>query len=355
MQSQGEVEGPVVSGRQFAMSGHTRHHLDVRDRLAVDAWERFARGEEVRGGVRADILLSWHRCRDDYGVDPHREAASVAAEGQQPANGAVVAAELGAAAISLAPDLEALGGIVSVADGRGRVLSAWGEKRALTRAREQHLDPWFGWSEESIGTTGIGLAIESARAVRVVGAEHWCSPFQDWSCNAVAVRDPATHEAAGVIAISAWRRSLPEGTMTPLVQAVRQVERRLQERLPTRPPTASRLRAAQTRVAATRAGRTIVVSASDVQLAEFVDGVLWLQTDQGRVRAIAKNLADLAQRLDARQFVRVSRQVLVNVDCVREVTRSRKRGVWIALDGSDVLLGVSRRRVPELRAALGLK
>jgi DNA-binding LytR/AlgR family response regulator len=142
--------------------------------------------------------------------------------------------------------------------------------------------------------------------------------------------------------------------MAPLVQAVRRVERRLQERLPAPTPRMPRPRSGQARVAATHAGRTIVVPAHEVRLAEFVDGVVWLHTSRGRVRAVARNLVDLGRRLDATQFVRVSRQALVNTDHVREVTRSRTRGVWIGLDGTDVLLQVSRRRLPEVRAALGL-
>lgn len=336
------------------MSGRAgrRERLDSRGRLAADAWERFARGEEVRGGVRADILLSWHRCRDDYRISPERECALLAPEGQRAgADTAVVAAELGAVAVSIAPDAEAIGGVVSVADGTGRVLSAWGEHGAVARSREQNLGPWFGWSEHSIGTTGIGLALESAGAVRVSGAEHWCSAFHDWSCNAVAVRDPATKDAVGVIAVSAWRRALPDSTMAPLVAAVRRVERRLHERLAREEPRPLRQRA-PARVAATHAGRVIVVPAHTVEMAEFLGGVVWLQTDRGRLRAVARNLVDFEQRLGDPRFVRISRQVLVNSDRVREVTRSRKRGVWIGLEGADVLLPVSRRRVPELRRML---
>jgi transcriptional regulator of acetoin/glycerol metabolism len=339
------------------VSGHLGHvrRLDQRDRLAADAWERFARGEEVRGGVRADILLSWHRCRDDYRVDPQRERAEAAFDnGPQPADGIVVAAELGAAAVSIAADVQAIGGIVSVADGTGRVLSAWGEKRAIARARDQNLGPWFGWAEPSTGTTGIGLALESPGPVRVVGAEHWCSPFHEWSCNAVAVRDPATNDAVGVIAVSAWRRALPETTMQPLVQAVCRVERRLHERLAPATTRPRRRRDAPTRIAAARAGRMIVVPADEILLAQFADGIVWLQTDRDRVRALCRNLVELEQRLDSERFVRISRQMLVNADRVREVTRSRKRGVWIGLDGADVLLPVSRRRVAAVRQILNL-
>jgi len=140
------------------------------------------------------------------------------------------------------------------------------------------------------------------------------------------VRDPATNDAVGVIAVSAWRRTLPESSMAPLVEAVRRVERRLHERLVDAQARPARRRA-PTRIAATRAGRMIVVFAHEVALAEFVDGVVWLHTEQGRVRAVARNLAELEQRLRSGQFVRISRQVLVNAERVREVTRSRKRGV----------------------------
>ncbi len=36
---------------------------------------RFVAGEEVKAGVRPEVLQSWYRCRDTYGVDPARERA----------------------------------------------------------------------------------------------------------------------------------------------------------------------------------------------------------------------------------------------------------------------------------------
>jgi DNA-binding LytR/AlgR family response regulator len=98
----------------------------------------------------------------------------------------------------------------------------------------------------------------------------------------------------------------------------------------------------------------IVVPADEILLAQFADGIVWLQTDRDRVRALCRNLVELEQRLDSERFVRISRQMLVNADRVREVTRSRKRGVWIGLDGADVLLPVSRRRVAAVRQILNL-
>ena len=340
------------------MTLHVRR-LDARDRVAADAWERFVRGEELRGGVRADILLSWHRSRDDYRVDPARQHAPLAAEADaSSADSSVVAAELGAAAAGLAADAEAIGGIVSVADDQGRVLSAWGERAALMRAKEQNLRPWFEWSEAETGTTGIGLALETSGPAWVTRSEHWCSTFQDWSCNAVAVRDPLSREPIGVIAVSRWHADLPEGSIAQLVRAVYRVERRLHERLKQRtpaPPVRSGAATSPTRIAGTYAGKLIVLLAHEIAKAEFTDGVVWLQTDRGRVRAAARNLMELEERLGGGQFLRISRQVIVNADRVREVTRSRRSGVWILLDGTEVLLPVSRRRVPELRRVLNVR
>ena len=42
------------------------------------AWERFVQGEDQVPGVRPVVAISWHRCREQYRVDPHLAAAPVA-------------------------------------------------------------------------------------------------------------------------------------------------------------------------------------------------------------------------------------------------------------------------------------
>ena len=74
-----------------------------------------------------------------------------------------------------------------VFDGRGRMLSAWGDEEAERRGKEQNLGPLYSWAEASTGTTRRG-------SLRSVGAD--CRPalralvrgFPDFrSCAAVAV------------------------------------------------------------------------------------------------------------------------------------------------------------------------
>jgi len=50
----------------------------------------------------------------------------------------------------------------------------------------------------------------------------------------------------------------------------------------------------------------------------------------------------------------VSRGILVNLAHVREIATGFNGGLWLLLDDSTEPVQVARRRVPALRAALGL-
>src|SRR3712207_5206058 len=98
-------------------------------RATSAAWERFAAGAESVDGVRAEILMSWYRCREEYEVDPHLDRAPPAAEvGAHSIDHDVVYAELGGMAASAAREVDGLDGIVTVADGDGRILATWGSR-----------------------------------------------------------------------------------------------------------------------------------------------------------------------------------------------------------------------------------
>ena len=66
-----------------------------------------------------------------------------------------------------------------------------------------------------------------------------------------------------------------------------------------------------------------------------------------------RGLEQLEQRLEPGGFLRISRQTLVNLQRVRELSPGFKGGFFVLMDGSTEAIPVSRRRVPALRAALG--
>ncbi len=337
------------------MSGARGVRLAPGERVAARAWEAFVAGGNVVEGIRPEIVDSWARCRDDFGIEPTRERALPADPDPTLApEESVVAAELGAAAMTIAPELTELGGVVVVADGRGRMLSAWGDEEAERRGKAQNLGPLYSWAEPSTGTTGVGTALVARGPVAVRRFEHWCAAFHDWSCAAVAVRSP-DGRPVGVVGISVWGRPLPERAGSWLVGAASGVERRLGRRAARADRGSTTLSASIVpgRIVGQRAGRTIVLPVETVDVVELEGGLVWLGTAEGRLRAAARGLDSLEARLAPAGFLRVSRTAMVNLHRVREIAPAFKGGVWVVTEGGSTV-AVSRRRLPALRAALGL-
>lgn len=188
------------------------------------AWERFTAGADSVQGVRPEILMSWYRCREEYGVNPRLERAPSAAQaGPHSTEHDVVFAELGGIAASVADEL---GGdcLVTVTDPDGRVLASYGSQRVLGLAADSNLAPWHTWSEWASGTNGMGTALESHGPVIVAGPEHWCSAFQSWTCAGIAVRNVVTDEPLATLGISCWKGWLPDTGLSWLRNAVAPAE-----------------------------------------------------------------------------------------------------------------------------------
>jgi sigma-54 dependent transcriptional regulator, acetoin dehydrogenase operon transcriptional activator AcoR len=195
------------------------------------AWERFVQGDDQVPGVRPEVAISWHRCREQYRVDPHLTEAPIAvAEIEHTPEHDVVFAELGFRAATVAHEVSNLGGVVTVADSTGRILAEWGDQATLARAAEANMAPWFCWSECATGTNGMGTALEAHGPVLVRGAEHWCQAFHNWVCAGIAVRDVVTREAIAVLNISCWRSQLPAATGGWLASAVTKAQGTLRNR-----------------------------------------------------------------------------------------------------------------------------
>src|SRR5262245_43015849 len=202
------------------MSGSGRPHRlnDVeRYRTVTAARERFLAGDDRVRGVRPEVATSWYRCREQYHVDPSLSEAPPASEedgslAEHTLEHEIVFAQLGGAAASIASEVESLGGVVTVTDRAGRILTVQGDKETLSRARESNMAPWSCWSEWATGTNGMGTALEAPGPVLITGPEHWCTGFHEWVCAGVAVRDAVTHDAVAVLDVSASRADLPSRT-----------------------------------------------------------------------------------------------------------------------------------------------
>src|SRR6266508_413490 len=136
---------PRVPTMSQAAKGHRITH-EERYRAVTAARERFLAGDDRVRGVRAEVATSWYRCRDQYHVDPGlSQAPAASAQDESPAEHAleheVVFAQLGGAAASISSEVESLGGVITVTDGMGRILTVRGDKATLRRARESNMAP----------------------------------------------------------------------------------------------------------------------------------------------------------------------------------------------------------------------
>lgn len=195
------------------------------------AWERFVQGEDQVPGVRPEVALSWHRCRDQHRVDPQLTHAPVAvAKADQSPEHDVVIAELSFRAATVAHEVANLGGVVTITDAAGRILAEWGDQAVVAKATDCTMAPWFCWSEDATGTNGMGTALETHGPVLIRGAEHWCQAFHDWACAGIAVRDVASHEPLAVLNISFWRGQLPAAAAAWLTNAATKTQHKLRRR-----------------------------------------------------------------------------------------------------------------------------
>src|SRR5436190_16564741 len=112
--------------------GRTANHHSMSDaeryQLVTAAREQFLSGDDRVRGVRPEVATSWYRCREQYHVDPNlSKAPPASAQDESSAEHTleheIVFAHLGGAAASIASDVESVGGVVTVADGAGRILT----------------------------------------------------------------------------------------------------------------------------------------------------------------------------------------------------------------------------------------
>jgi transcriptional regulator of acetoin/glycerol metabolism len=85
---------------------------------------------------------------------------------------------------------------------------------ARLRADQQldsHLDsvqlaPGFSYAEQSVGTNGIGTALEAGRPMHVFGHEHYAENLENLACAGVPIHHPISGKLLGAVDLTCWRK-----------------------------------------------------------------------------------------------------------------------------------------------------
>jgi sigma-54 dependent transcriptional regulator, acetoin dehydrogenase operon transcriptional activator AcoR len=195
--------------------------------LLASAREHFLTAEPVKPGVvRDSILASWTRSRDwrvpadhfdlPYDPNPNRDT------------------RLTYSASNVIGDLaDQLAGepvCIVLTDAHGVVLDRrTGDSALRTHLNRVKLDIGFSYSEQHVGTNGIGTALEGRGPAEVFGHEHYVEHLEDLACAGAPIHHPVTGKLVGIIDLTCWRADANPMMVAAATTAAKRIEEALLE------------------------------------------------------------------------------------------------------------------------------
>ncbi|BCT77439.1 siderophore-interacting protein [Sinomonas cyclohexanicum] len=93
--------------------------------------------------------------------------------------------------------------VIALTDNRARILSRTDTSTQAAAVFDGiNFAPGFDYAEHSLGTNGVGSALESAQPVSIVGTEHFHERLQAFACTGAPVLDPVSGRIEGVLDLS---------------------------------------------------------------------------------------------------------------------------------------------------------
>lgn len=178
-------------------------------------------------GLSAVIEQSWLRSRE-AGLDPDLLPEAEYIEGVDLQRRMVDCAR--PVLDRLEDDLSGMRMSIALTDEHARVMF----RRDLDKSLSLRMDdvgfaPGFDYSESSVGTNGVGTAIEAGMAVYVDGKQHFNPAIRQFTCAGAPIRDPLTGRLEGIIDISSRASDASPLMRNLAARAARDIEVGLRE------------------------------------------------------------------------------------------------------------------------------
>lgn len=121
--------------------------------------------------------------------------------------------------------------IMVITDAQGLIL--WREGAAAVRRQADRIALSEGavWSEDAIGTNGMGTALATDQPVQIHSAEHLVRRIHAWTCAAAPVHDPDTGKLLGAVDVSGPLRTVHPAMMALVTAAAQLAEGQLRVRM----------------------------------------------------------------------------------------------------------------------------
>ncbi len=205
--------------------------LLVKRRQVIDrAWLAYIEDGVEPEGLPAEIVRSWHRARESFGVDPtiRRALRSLPVDELADRRRRDPVFRLAEPVLEeFAQRLGSVHHVLAYFDAAGWMLSLQGHQGVIEGVSDINFAPGACWAEESAGTNGPGTAIREARPVEVFASEHFVEAWQTWSCAGAPIFRPGESVPVGLVDITGpWEICSPHALV--LAKAIaRNVEARL--------------------------------------------------------------------------------------------------------------------------------
>lgn len=173
--------------------------------------------------VRDEILESWHRSRLS-GVD----ACHVGPVAGEPDTDWRIS-RVGVPILeSMAEMLVGANTSLLLSAPDGTLLWRWDENSTL-RSKLNKSSAVVGtrWSEDVIGTNGLGTALETAKPITITGAEHYSESLHPFVCAGAPIRHPVTRRVTGVLSVTSLVEHASPLMAPTLLRLARDVEQEL--------------------------------------------------------------------------------------------------------------------------------
>ncbi len=203
------------------------------EHTTMKAWECLLSGEDGDGQrrfpVRPLIGDSWSRCAS-CGIDARQREA--------PLNHGIDALieqnrDLLAAARrsfgTIGRLLDGTGAMLVLADRNGVLIDAIGDRRTLHDGMDINLSIGGKWTEDVVGTNGIGTALWAGAPVFVHAAEHFCAGIKSWTCAGAPIREPFDNSIIGVVDLSGHPDIFRPHNIGLVAAAAQEIEKALAE------------------------------------------------------------------------------------------------------------------------------
>lgn len=208
-----------------------------------------------RQGLRHEVDASWRRS-ELSGLDPDRFVPRY--EPDRLAEDAFVAVS-GTVLDRVFEQLDGGPTGVMLTNSRGHIQRTWsGARLVRTFLANSGGEPGFSFSEETLGTNGLGTALETGKPVKIRGPEHFLTAYTPFVCAAAPIRHPLTRALLGAVNV-ARRATDDDDLMLPWVVGV---AREIEEEVLRRATRADRL-VFDRFLATSRNSRTAVVCLSE--------------------------------------------------------------------------------------------